>query len=224
MARFSPRGEHIVAICGSGSKGYLLTRDGKHTRPLDIGGAAMAVDFFADGRFVTGAISAGHFRSWTADGRFEAELPCQHPQVYSIDLHPDGKRALTSGLDGALRVFDLDRVEAAPLVFRHQIGRLRSASWSPTGRRMVSASLDDTVLVASENGDPLWQVRVPGCGWHAEFWTGGDRLLVASWNRTGHVLPGRSSIIREVADRLLYRPLTASEKVRYASLLGHPSR
>ncbi len=66
--------------------------------------------------------------------------------VYTLQLSPDGRRAVMGSFHGVVYVWDLEN-HREPLVLEGHRGSVLHASWSPDGRRVVSASVDRTVRV-----------------------------------------------------------------------------
>jgi eukaryotic-like serine/threonine-protein kinase len=72
-----------------------------------------------------------------------------HPGIESVAFAPDGKRACSSGFDGTVRVWDLDK--GTEKVLQSDGFRVRQAVWSPDGRNILAGGANKLVQ--------LWDVE-----------------------------------------------------------------
>ncbi|MBE7504188.1 MAG: protein kinase [Verrucomicrobiales bacterium] len=152
---YSPDGERLVAGHGDGRARIWLAATGRwlRTLPGHVGGVN-AAGFSADGRQVLTAGSEGRVKLWDADdGRELLSIPRAQGQTFSTSLSPDGSR-IVSGFETGVRVFDAQTGTALParLDSPH---RIRSVSFSPDGRWILSAGEDKAAQVwDASNGTP----------------------------------------------------------------------
>jgi WD40 repeat protein len=79
-----------------------------------------------------------------------------------------------------------------PVVLRGHEFDVTSASFSPDGQRIVTASLDNTARVwkADGKGEPVVLRGHESYVTSASFSPDGQRLVTASWDKTARVWPG----------------------------------
>jgi len=73
-------------------------------------------------------------------------LPGQESRANSVAFSPDGKKVVSAGEDGALRIWELGE-PASPLLLRTHDGPARSAAFSPDGARVASTGNDHRVHI-----------------------------------------------------------------------------
>jgi WD40 repeat protein len=115
--------------------------------------------------------------------------------VESVAWSPDGRLVATGGIDGTVRVWDLDGVIRSVAVLLGHEDPVTAVAWSPDGRWLASGGEDRTVRI--------WDVRaaaqatalgigsmVCSLAWH------GERLAVGMAT-TWTVLIGEESVATE---------------------------
>jgi WD40 repeat protein len=108
--------------------------------------------------------------------------------VLKAQFSPDGRRAVTSSLDGTARVWDTSTGETVA-VLREVEAEIVPASFSPGGDRVVGAASDNTARVwDAESGDALAVLRGHSQTLtYAEFSLDGDRIVTASTDGTARI-------------------------------------
>jgi len=91
----------------------------------------------------------------------ERELAGHEGQVLSVAFSPDGKRSLSGGLDGTLRLWDLATGTERRKLTGHG-STVRSVAFSPDGQRVLSGGADGTLrLWELEHGRPIRTFELP---------------------------------------------------------------
>jgi WD40 repeat protein len=147
----------------------LFTRDGRHVLAAAVGvqvyetdsgktaGAAFlarsqvsGLALSADGRLVATAHGRGRVRLWELATRREIPITCPDGEGYDVDITPDGRCLVASGLTGGRVVFDWPSGQI--------VGRMRGVggsrarvAFSPDGSRLATA-------VESESAALIWDV------------------------------------------------------------------
>jgi WD40 repeat protein len=112
--------------------------------------------------------------------------------VWSIALSPDGKKVVSGGLDGAVRLWDIDTCK----VIKKWTGHTRavaSVCWSRDGRRVLSGSWDGTarqwdVQSVETNPEPIGIILASIKTGHEEVWAvvySPDTTFIATGGRDG---------------------------------------
>ncbi|MFO0833059.1 MAG: protein kinase [Phycisphaerales bacterium] len=183
---FSPDGRLLVVAGGSKE---IRTVDAETLAPVAsyqvppkvvrarairfVGGSEVYVAGCGDGalRFV-------HART----GKELATLPSGSPEVYSMELSPDGGTLVTGHADGTLRVWDVGTCEFELLRPRME-RRVEGIAFTPDGSRMITSGLWGGVQVWDmSTRTPLGVVETSGTPWAVACAPDGSRLLVSTYD------------------------------------------
>jgi WD40 repeat protein len=188
-AAFSPNGRYLVTTGQDSSTRIweIETRSlaggplihGDKAEPIDPNGdlKAYLVAFSRDGRriLVVGP-RAARVWEWQSGGLLcEARHQDREDAIHirHAALHPSGGWLVTAGEDATARLWNVDRADVPPLVFRHE-GEVVHAEFSPDGARLVTASMDRTARV--------WQVADGG---QVAIYRHADRVIQARFSPDG---------------------------------------
>ena len=131
--------------------------------------------------------------------------------VSAVAVSADGRRAVSGGFDGAVRVWDLEAGTAVHALTGHD-GRVWAVAVSADGRRAVSGGFDGTVRVwdleagtavhaLTGHDGRVWAVAVSADGRRAV--SGGEDATVRVWDLEAgaavHALPGHDGGVKAVA-------------------------
>ncbi|MBA3429316.1 MAG: hypothetical protein H0U07_12205, partial [Actinobacteria bacterium] len=185
--RFSPDGRRLLT--GGVADGRAIiweVRTGRRIRVLDEpGGQPTLVDWSEDGSMVA---TAGSFHPesdgtvvvWrTADWSKVATLEADSRYSLAVDFSPDGATISTAGLDGIVRLWDIETAEpfGRPLVHP---GFAPSVEFDRTGETLVTSSSDGNVRLWDAKSRRQIGSALPGSGFanRAGFTPDGKSVVV----------------------------------------------
>jgi WD40 repeat protein len=188
----------IAWVWGLGDQKIL--RQLKHTGP--VAGVAFS-PVVGDSRALTsGGPEDSRLCLWDAiAGTLQASIDFSPPKktdtstLGPVAFSPDGKRALSSHPDRAVRIWDLDRFEKGKELLRleEHDGNLPLACFSPDGRHMATARYKDggVWLWDAGTGKQVRRLATSGGVWAVRFLGDGARLVFTGtstgWDQTVHV-------------------------------------
>jgi WD40 repeat protein len=178
----------------------------------------LAVSFSPDGSQVVTGSGDGIARVWDAKSGAEVFTLKGHiVQVISASFSPDGERILTESFDGTAKVWDaksraailtlkvdnaaadmfsrLKDAKSAAIVTPNGLRSLpTSATFSPDGAQILTASLDGTAKVwdAKSGTEVLTLKGHTGAVWSASFSPDGERIVTTSADQVAKVWDARS--------------------------------
>jgi len=104
--------------------------------------------------------------------------------VYAIALSPNGKKIVSGGEDGIVKVWDIDASKIIAKWTGHVDG-ISSVCWNQDGGRILSGSHDGTAMVwNAESGNTILAIETgPGAVYSAIY--SPDETMIASGGRSG---------------------------------------
>jgi serine/threonine protein kinase/WD40 repeat protein len=147
-AAFDPQGKFAVT---AGERGQTILWDVAkaafvaEVNALAAGDAANAVRAvaFTGNAFYT-AGDDGIIREWSGSPPKAREFPAEPKPILALAASTDGKRLLSGGEDGTIKLWRVEKATASE-TFTGHIGRVTGAAFSPSGREAISCGADRTV-------------------------------------------------------------------------------
>jgi WD40 repeat protein len=202
-AQFSPDGRRIVTISIDrvsmvwSARVWDAVSGQPLTEPLKHSNLITSAQFSPNGRWIVTASTDHTARIWDARSGQPLTEPMIHSNmVYSAQFSPDGTRIVTGCRNGTARVWDavsgqpltkpLKRRGEAMSLSTPSVAILYSAQFSPDGKRILTASGDDTACVWDAQSGQLLTGPLEHNGGampstvSARFSLDGKRILTAS--------------------------------------------
>ena len=174
---FSPDGKNVFATSSADSAKIWDAETGKLVRDLNHKNGTTFITSTRDGKiFATGGTDGSVILWDAANGKTLGNVSAGTGRVLSIAFSPDGKQiAAASGRSA--KVFDT-KLRNIQLVLNHDEG-IYGISFSPDGKRLVSASSDQTVkLWDTRTGETVLTMPFETSMYGAYFSPDGTRLFV----------------------------------------------
>jgi WD40 repeat protein len=139
----------VLAVATGDPAVELLDGGRRPVRSLSAaGGKVIRVGVSADGRRVAGGSEDGTTHVWDAgSGRLIRTVTGHHALVTGARFFPDGRTLVTVGLDGTLRVSDVDDAAAEPRVLRQPGLRFHCVAVSADGKWVAAGASDGGIRV-----------------------------------------------------------------------------
>ena len=189
-------GRRVVTAIEGGRVEVRSVASGKVESTIDVDeDAAVAAELSPDGTRVAGAGVAGQVVIADADGSDREVLLQLGGDDYarSVEFTPDGRRLLLATRDGAIGFIGVDKPSRRLQLLGRHHGEAK-ASLSPSGRQVVSASLDRTAVIRTVSTGRSVTLRHPKGVLFASF-SPDDRLVATAgedrWVRIWRVADGR---------------------------------
>lgn len=120
--------------------------------------------------------------SWTIESRRHRGA------LFSLAVSPDGRQVATGGIDGTIRIWDLESGQLVRALVGHDY-YVYGLSWSPNGNLLASAgSFDDTVrLWDLQKGDQIQVFKGFTAYVHHVAWSPDGTKLIAAGGHSGWI-------------------------------------
>jgi len=120
-------------------------QSGKLMARFVVEGQETPIAFSADGRLVVSAENNSAVLRDAEDGKELRRLNGHDGKVTSVAVSPDGRRAVSGGSDGVVRVWDIEQAEQVASLRAHR-SEIYSVSFSHDNRRVVSRDGDSLIV------------------------------------------------------------------------------
>lgn len=193
---YSPDGKHFVSASADGTLKVWDAGRGAEVRSLKGHGCFVScVAYDPSGKCIVSGDVNGTLRIWNAATGAEVHSFIGHTnQVNCVSYSPDGKRIVSGtgdrgtpgpGMAGALTVWDA-ATGAEILSLKGHTLRVSGVAYSPDGKRIVSASWDQTFTVwDADTGTELLTFKAHANKISAvSFSPDSKQLVSASWDQT----------------------------------------
>jgi WD40 repeat protein/serine/threonine protein kinase len=178
---YSPGGHRLLSAASGGQAKVWDAATGSEMMVLD--GASRA-SFSPDGKYIAGA-GNNEVKLWDAStGNPVAVFGNQSGQIRALAFTGDSRYVVFGGWTCAIRIWDIATKSEVRTLRGHESQVLHLVS-TPDGKRLVSAAYDGTIKVWDLTGDP-------------------GRLILASPDRSGHVIAGISPDGRHIAAHVFW--------------------
>jgi WD40 repeat protein/serine/threonine protein kinase len=185
---YSPDGKYLASTGYDGTVKLWDPRTGAEVRSLNGGaGPAFSLGFSRDGRRLAAASIGRVVKLW--DLTAGKELGSFRGTQGMATLSPDGRRLAWSTEGAGVEVRNTETGREALQIPTTHPGPVISVSYSPDGKRLVTASWDKTAKVwDATTGAELFTLRGHNhVVQYAVFSQDGRRLATASWDKTAKV-------------------------------------
>jgi WD40 repeat protein/DNA-binding SARP family transcriptional activator len=199
-ASFSPDGRSVAIAAEDGRVSVTEVAHGGWRELLRVPGhLPLAVAFSHDGGRLVAAMDDGTVRIVGRSGGTETVLRGHRGLVFGAEFRPGDGQVLSWGVDGTVRVWDVESSTALHVLRGHR-AEVPSASFDSSGGRIVSAGYDDTIRVwSAETGAQLRRFDAGYGPFVARFSADGRRIVTAGRDGTVRILDALDERAPELA-------------------------
>lgn len=147
-ATFSPDGQTLFAISGSGSQIQSWNvKTGKRTGSFDAKSLIHAVALSPDGNTLATGIQDNAIKLWNIDdGKLIHTLTGHQGQVRTVAFSPDGKLIASGSQDGTVKLWNVSTGQVISTFTAHK-EKVWSVAFNPDGKTLASTGQDGTVKI-----------------------------------------------------------------------------
>jgi WD40 repeat protein len=197
-AGFSPDGSKIITTSMDNIASLWDLKSGKRLKKL-LGHkkGILNAAFSPDGDYVATAGGGGKVRIWSvSDGQLVKVLQGHNKAVLHIAFN--GDTILTTSLDKTVRLWNFKNGNLLNTLIGHEYG-VYYASFSPDGSKIVTASMDNTARLWSDNGELLHILKGHTAGiFHAAFSPSGLDIVTSSMDNTIRLWSVKTGKVKQV--------------------------
>lgn len=196
-AAFSPDGSTLATGSLDNTVRLWDLKTGREALSLTAhAGGAVSVAWSPDGRYLASAGNDAVIKLWngttgalvkTLTGHAKkqtADVNKTFTGIYNVAFSPDGKRLVSCGTDGAIKVWDVAAGKEIMTLRGGHKDDVTAVAWSPDGRMLASGGLDATVRTWDANSGR--ELKTLG---KMEF----ASVASVAWSPDGHYIAARGS-------------------------------
>ncbi len=216
--RFSPSGREFLLAGGIDKGLFLLDEKGETILHAFPGRSCRMAAFLDSGKRI--AVHAAKSGVFLLDlkGKVLTRFP-ETPYVNSLQSSPGGRSFLYTSRNGLLLVRD----SRGRILLRHKEceGPIRSAAFSPSGRKILEATPKALKILDASSGKVMLSFHTGADIWRAGFTPSGKRAWILFKGGVGlRLLPIEAGAILDFAAQAAGRGFTRAEREAYRTLLG----
>lgn len=149
---FSPDGKTIAVAYGNEIS--LWTKEGKKIRTLERHTEwVRSIAFSPDGKYLFSGSEDNTIIQWKTDGKFMNTIKTHEDNVNALSVSFDSKTLISGDDDGIIILRDISQAGKELLKFKAHDSGITYVSFSPDGKKVYTASHDDTVIIWSLTGE-----------------------------------------------------------------------
>jgi WD40 repeat protein/DNA-binding SARP family transcriptional activator len=184
IAVFSPDGKYLLTNSDDGTSRLWDVKTAQEVRRLNPAGQVFDVNFSPDGKTIA-IDSENRVMLWSITPHPSLAKLEHKTSISGVAFSPSGKLALTGGLDGIARLWDLSTGQELRQFIGHTTVINFGVSFSPDGKEVLTGSWDNTVrLWDASTGQQLRVFTTLGPVNSVNFSPDGKLILAGSNDKT----------------------------------------